>query len=156
MATDPMKTQFGGRQYPVRVLGGQYRAVSWKTASAKQSSNLNLILGFTNQALYVSAGATAATQFIVTAGPDFPGILGENLSITVSAASSTLLVSQVGEDITIRPASGGSTAAAVIAAFNAAIPANMAVAALINGSAGGSNISASQAKRFFVSDQRTP
>ena len=155
MATDPMQSQFGGRQYPIRVLGGQYFGVSWKLASASQSSNKNLLLGFVNQAQYISVGVTAA-KFIVTAGADFPGIMGENLSIAVSAASSTLLVSLVGTAITIRPASGGSTAAAVVTAFNAAIPAGFAVAALVAGSAGGTNITASQTARFFVADYRTP
>lgn len=152
---DPMSTIFGGRRYPARSLGGQRFGVSWKSASGYDDVNKNPLLGFTNKARYQSAG-TGEAVFIVHAGPDFPGLLGTNLSITVSAASSTLLVSQVGEDITIRPASGGSHASDVVAAFNAAIPANVAVAELPKGSAGGTNISASQAKRFFTSNQIQP
>jgi hypothetical protein len=170
MATDFLKTQFGGRVYPAQYLAGlglslylaKPATVSTYLRTFGQTgitaAPLNKLLNYTNPARYVSVGAAAAT-FIVTAGPDFPGLLGENLTITVSANSGALTISQVGCDITIQPAAGGSTAAAVVTAFNAfftGTAAQVCTAALLPGNAGGTNVTPSQAKRQFVSDQRTP
>lgn len=161
--------QFGGRVYPARRLGGLGVGPLFLTAGQSVANMFRLgisgtpaatqkPLGHVNRARYVSVGAAAA-QFIVTAGADLPDALGENLTLTVAAASGSLTVSQVGLDITVQPAAGGSTAAAVVAAINAfftGTAAQFVSAALPPGSAGGTNITASQAKRNFVADQRTP
>lgn len=170
--------QFGGRLYPIRTQGGigvsgmeSYFSTTATNSGYLRTAKLGIsaggatpviqeLFGFTNPARYVSVGTGAAgTQFILTAGPLIAGDYGTNLSCTVTANSGSLTVTQVGLDITIQPAAAGSTAAAVVAAVNAFFTgtANQFLsAALPTGSAGGSNVTPSQAKRYFISDNRTP
>jgi hypothetical protein len=60
-----------------------------------------------------------------------PGGAGNDISCEVITPSSTLLVSVVGNVITIRPASGGSTIAAIAAAINAEADALLLVQATV-------------------------
>jgi hypothetical protein len=166
MATDFIKTQFAGRMYPSQFLGGLGNALyltanqtflrTFKAGIAvAASTNLNKLLNYTNAARYVSAG-TVQQQYILTAGPDLPGLLGENMSVTVTGNAGSLTIAQVGVDFSIHGAAAGTTAAAFVTAFNAQVPSTFCTAALPPGAAGGTNISPNQTIRFFVSDQRTP
>ena len=143
---DFFQKYFGGRIWPNRELNINRQAAY--SGGLKYAQDYLDTLGHVQQLQYQSQGAAAA-QFVLTAGFDLQGAVGVNLTCTVAAASGSLTVTSNGLDITIQPASGGSTAAAVVAAVNAAFSPNFVTAALPGGSAGGSNITASVAKTSF-------
>lgn len=144
------------RVYPRRDMGLPQKSVN---ASGKK------LLGYTNQAELIVG--TGNAQFILTAGYQVPGSVGNSLTLTINAASGSLTVTSNGFDISVTPASGGSHASAVVAAINAQFPAPSPItgptipgqpfvlAALTPSSTGGSNV-ATLAKTNFSSDQRSP
>lgn len=145
---DPLKQIFS-RVWPHREwslespsLPGQY-SNSWQKP----------LLGFVNQAM-IQAG-TGAAGLVVTAGQQIPGPVGRNLTLTIATGAGALAVSSNGLDITVTLASGGSHASAVVAAINAQFSSLFASAALLPGSAGGTNVAA-LSKTNFKATQRAP
>jgi hypothetical protein len=145
---DSLIKQFS-RNWPFRVWGLPSPALPAQYANRNQDP----ILGFVNQA-QITAG-TGAAAIILTAGQQIPGAAGKNMTLTINAASGSLTVSSNALDISITPASGGSHAAAVVAAINAQFPSLFVVASLPPGSAGGTNV-ATLAKTNFTATQRAP
>lgn len=99
------------------------------------------------EAASVSAAASASKKFgttnsiTVTAGSDYPGILGDNISVTILAGPGTLGVTMVPDtsgnhlNITIQldSTAGNSIPSLVQTAFNAAVPVDVAQITAITG-----------------------
>jgi NADPH:quinone reductase-like Zn-dependent oxidoreductase len=134
------------KNWPTRIMGINKIATG-------TTNKINRELGFTNQASLICG--TGAAGIVVTAGADVRGLAGGNMTVTITTGGGALAVTSNGLDIAIVQASGASHAAAVVTAFNAAIPAAFATAALIAGSAGGTNM-ANLSKTYLTSNQRIP
>jgi hypothetical protein len=142
---DPMKTVFG-RLWPTRVLPGLNKVNT-------STTNKLPLLGFVNPATITSG--TGAAGIVLTAGADVMGLSGGNMTLTIAQGSGSLACASNGLDITITLATAGNHASAVVSAFNSQFPSAFCTAALISGSAGGTNVVAATVKNFTVS-QRAP
>jgi hypothetical protein len=152
-AGNPLQAIFS-RIFPSRSLGleapGQdaYVAPTNLNASWKK---VERAIGHASQAV-LEAG-TGAAAIVLTAGAWIDPLAGRNMTLTIASPSGSLTVKSNGLDITVTPASGGSTASAVVAAINAQLPSGFVVASLPPGSAGGTNVS-TLSKTYFTADQR--
>lgn len=137
-----------------RVIGllNNVRKGDFNTTGSKPVKPL---LGFQNGGYLQVGTKTSAAGFMFQAGRFLPAETGVNMSLTINAGAGALAVSSNGVDVTVTLASGGSTAAAVVAAINAQFVADFCVATLNQGSAGGSNVAA-LTKTKLVSDNRYP
>ena len=113
------------------------------------------LIGFV-QSAYLQVGTkTSAAGFFIQMGDWIVAEKGLFATLTINAASGSLTVTSNGFDISVTPASGGSTAAAVVTAINAQFNASFCKATLNQGSAGGSNV-ATLSKTSFINDVRYP
>lgn len=111
------------------------------------------LLGFLNLG-YIQVGTnTSASGFLLQAGAWTEDLAGPAMTLTITTGAGALAVTSNGLDISVVQASGGSTAAAVVAAINAQFSNNFCFATLNQGSAGGSNV-ANLAKTHFVANNR--
>lgn len=152
-ASNPLSAIFS-RVLPRRELGIEAPGQDAYTPAAGLNAGWKKVeraLGFVAQAV-LKAG-TGAAAIVVTAGPFMGPLSGRNMTLTIAAGSGALAVTSNGLDITVTLATGGSTAAAVVAAINSQFPAGFVSAALPPGSAGGSNMAA-LSKTYFTADQR--
>ena len=144
------------KPFTQRVIGLLNNVDGSANNTQTENSNQKPLIGFTLGAyLTVGVASTPATGFFIQAGDWIPAEKGRNLTLTIASGSGSLAVTSNGFDITVTLASGGSTAAAVVAAINAAFSASFVKATLKQGSAGGSNV-ATLAKTNFTTDQRYP
>jgi hypothetical protein len=113
------------------------------------------LFGFV-QSAYLQVGTkTSAAGFFIQVGDWIVAEKGLFATLTINTGAGALAVTSNGFDITVTLASGGSTAAVVVAAINAAFNASFCVATLNQGSAGGSNVAA-LTKTNFINDVRYP
>jgi len=152
MAADFNIRQFS-RIWQTRVFEGLNVKASSVPANSLYKEPL---LGFVNQASITRGSGTS--QFTLIAGKDVPGLPGLNLTLTLTAGAS-LVVSQIGFDISIQFVSGTTTAAALVAAVNAfftGTAAQFVQAFLTAGNSGAGTTIAALPKTNFTANQRIP
>jgi hypothetical protein len=129
---------YWSRIWPSRFLGLADPAIPPQFPAGIFTSWQRPVVGNLDQAqIIVPSRAVANSGFLITAGQFLNGDAGRQLTLTITVGAGALAVSSNELDISIVEASGGSTAAAIITAFNAQFASgDFAVASALAGSSG--------------------